>query len=329
MQSLRIPTSDILDKNGCWRHPSSVVLDKNDFSLPAGTKEKIGRLSLNYFDLDLNQKKKQEMRWKELTGKLTQEELGDPKDGRKQIDARRDAAFFLARSVLLKAKSDKTSSYWEQFEGLYAMLRNVMLAMIAASMYFLGWAASFTAVGHGFAAPKWLLITLLAAVYFSFARKGHSRKAEGHPDDVDNYGCPKTKTEDKWNRRFLWCLATLLAFSSFFTGAMVATAAKPKPAEANKPCAVCCSPCTAERDSKDESGISFNIEHPFWLMVILALATGVGSGRAYRGFKEFAREFALAVWRDFANFEVSPEKPGSGRATDWRDDPGFGPVLFS
>ncbi len=73
----------------------------------------------------------------------------------------RQDAFFLCRSALIKVKS---VSYGEQFQGMYALMRGLTLAFWAGSVYHAGWAAPqwksdrFTVVAVGFAA-----LVLLAA----------------------------------------------------------------------------------------------------------------------------------------------------------------------
>jgi hypothetical protein len=44
-------------------------------------------------------------------------------------------------------------------------------------------------------------------------------------------------------------------------------------------------------------------------MFMLGLVAALASGWAYRAYKEFAKQFALAIWQDFANFEVFPPQP--------------------
>lgn len=99
--SYDILPSTMVDSEGRERYPSNVLLDASDTSMDQETKKQIRSLSTKLFGLDL-----------------------DAQDS----DLRRAAVFFQARSALLKQKGDKGAVYWEQFEGLYAMARNVSLA---------------------------------------------------------------------------------------------------------------------------------------------------------------------------------------------------------
>ena len=307
IQSLRIPTSEMQDKNGCWRHPSNVLLDDDDFSLAHETKKKIHELATQHFKIDVKKK-------------------DDPKDKQKQIDGRREAVFFQARSALLKGGGEKT--YWEQFEGLYAMMRNLTLASAAGAFYFLGWSARYTPVSDDPTAPRWLLGALIAAVIFSVARPlRKSTKAQPGPTVTeqaleaaqkkpaveDEHCCPEKSSEEIWNRWLARGLATSLALTAFFGGMLTATAttAAARQPEPKKECAVCCTsvtPCPPQT-SQEEPQVAITVSHPGWLMFVLALGAAVVSGRTYRAYKEFAKQFALAVWRDFANFEVAPPQP--------------------
>jgi hypothetical protein len=50
---------------------------------------------------------------------------------------------------------------------------------------------------------------------------------------------------------------------------------------------------------------SVKIEKPGLIMFLLGLGVFLVTLRIHRAFKSFAKEFALAVWRDFANFEIA------------------------
>lgn len=300
MQSLRVPTSEMQDKKGCWRHPSNVLLDHDNTALAVETKDKILALSEKYFEIDLRPKQ------------------NDPKDSLKHVDGRRESAFFQARSALLKNKGEKTSVYWEQFEGLYAMMRNIMLASAAGAFYFLGWSASYTSGLGRVLSPFWLLVALFSALFFSVARpprkyaeNGPSEGAAGPKHDKYLDKRINKSAEEIWNRRLAWGLAISLAMSAFLSGGLIARASTSVPHEGQKASVACCTPLlpgSADSDFKQGSQVQIALGHPAWLMFILALGAGVLSGRAYRAYKEFARQFALAIWRDFANFEVIPER---------------------
>jgi hypothetical protein len=309
LQALRVPTSDMQDKHGCWRHPSNVLLDDDNFSLARETKQKIQELSKEHFKIDLHKNEK------------------DPNDTQKHIDGRREAAFFQARSALLKNKGEKTSVYWEQFEGLYAMTRNIMRASALGVFYFLGWSIKDASLSNRIFSPTWLLLALLAAVIFSIARAPRKNPTKSSPhttathhdagvtlkkdSEIDTYRCAEKSSEETWNRRLAWAFAVSLTLIAFFGGGLIARATTSSQVLApKKGCIVCCTPvrpCPTE-SGQEEPKITINIGHPAWLMFMLALGAALVSGWAYRAYKEFAKQFALAIWQDFANFEVSPRQ---------------------
>jgi len=329
LQSVRVPTSDMLDKNGCWRHPSNVLLDDDDFSLAHETKQTIHELAKKHFKIDV--KKKDDSKEAE-------------KDTQKHIDGRREAAFFQARSALLKNKGEKTSVYWEQFEGLYAMTRNIMRASALAVFYFLGWGIRYVAGSERILVPKWLALALVAAVIFAIARAPRKnlskttqpttahKQAEAATGrsallvaprtwwhkvlekipKKPNHQCPEKSSEETWNRGLAWAFALSLALTAFLGGGLIARATNTaQPPEPIKGCMVCCTPvvpCPAD-NAQEQAKFTINLGHPGWLMLMLALGAALVSGWAYRAYKEFAKQFALAIWQDFANFEVAPPQP--------------------
>lgn len=302
LQSLRVPTSDMPDRKGCWRHPSNVLLDEDDVSLAKETKKKIRKLSEAHFELKL--------------------------ESAEDTDHRREKAFFQARSALLKTKGDKTSVYWEQFEGLYAMTRNIMRASALGVFYFLGWGVKYASHADRIFAPIWLALALLAAAIFSVARAPRKDSAPALPNTTATHHdaaapavtekdarknnkdhCAEKNSEEIWNRRLAWAFAISLAFTAFFGGGLIARATTTSQTpEQKKASFLCCTPCPAD-SGQQEAKVSIDVGRSGWTMFMLALAAALASGWAYRAYKEFAKQFALAIWQDFANFAVLPPQP--------------------
>lgn len=116
-------SSTLKDSKGQRRYPSNVFLDKDNSTFSTVFKEKLseGIKASFHIDIDVN---------------AAVEVINS--SGR-EIDRRRQDAFFLCRSVLIKSK---TASYAEQFEGLYAMMRGLALAFLFGLIYNAGWYSS-------------------------------------------------------------------------------------------------------------------------------------------------------------------------------------------
>ena len=97
------------------RFPSDAALDAG--SMPETMRTKIAEIFQRRFGMDLR--------------------VDQPAS--KEIDAMRNHAFFLARSVLNR---EKTGSYAEQYQGMYALTRGLVVALVWGVAYWVGWAAS-------------------------------------------------------------------------------------------------------------------------------------------------------------------------------------------
>jgi hypothetical protein len=99
LQTMAVPAfpSTGRDSQGNRRYPSDIILDPEDNTFSPEFKEKLVNRIKSQFEID-------------VTGKPP------------TVSARRQDAFFLCRSVLIKGK---TVSYGEQFEGMYALMRGL------------------------------------------------------------------------------------------------------------------------------------------------------------------------------------------------------------
>lgn len=133
-----------LKKNprGKARFPSDMALDENS-DLPKVLRLKIGTFFKDQFGLDLGVDV-------------------DPDDA---TDKRRNAAFLIARQLLIR---EKTASYAEQFQGMYALTRGLVVVFAVASSYWLGWAVSIVRTTHLLGIALILLtVTLLVVINVS------------------------------------------------------------------------------------------------------------------------------------------------------------------
>jgi hypothetical protein len=283
--SYDILPSTMTDSEGHERYPSNVLLDATDKSLDQETKKRIRSLSAKHFDIHL-----------------------DARDA----DLRRAAVFFQARSALLKQKGEKGAAYWEQFEGLYAMARNTSLAMGMGAFYMFGWALALA--GHfdrfytleSLFALALVLIPLTGLIIASLRSAGSPRrdiagsKSPSHPAA----SAPKKPKHKQSGMIDHWRWVISLALIALAAGSQLALSRTdtPKAPESKTPCAVCCVGTTP--DAKDSPVPSVKIEKPGLIMFLLGLGVLLATLRIHRAFKSFAKEFALAVWRDFANFEI-------------------------
>ena len=284
--SYDILPSTMVDSEGRERYPSNVLLDASDNSMDQETKKRIRSLSTKLFGLDL-----------------------DAQD----TDLRRAAVFFQARSALLKQKGDKGAVYWEQFEGLYAMARNVSLAAGMGAFYFLGWGTALICHFDRFyalisAVASVLVWALLILVIVSSIRNARSpRRDIAGSRSPSGPSAPPMPPGKKFMSGVIshWVLALSLASISFLAGSQIALSRTDsrKTVESKPSCAVCC--FASAPDSQDSSASSVRIERPGFIMLLLGFAIFAATLRIHRAFKGFAREFALAVWRDFGNFEIT------------------------
>ena len=254
----RVLPSSTTDRFGDERFPSDLILDGNTFT--PETKNKIDQLSQKYFNLKLEPQDNPQQR-SEHQGVISR--------------SRKDA-FFQARSLLLK---DKKTSYWEQFEGLYALMRSVSTTCAASAAYFFGWGIGFShkdGLTSGFSQTdgwvNWSAGLFLFFVIITIPSCLQKTGTEKIAADA------KTKTKDKKKKFVPIALGVSLFFVACFAGMLLSLSWKNLP----------------------PSG-------PF-IMLVLALTAAIASIRCYVAYTSFAWLFAEHVWRDFANIE-KPEPP--------------------
>ncbi len=112
-----VPSWSAIDDTGRPRYPSEIYLDGTDEELPTRSKEDISDLMKKQFGLELQVS-----------------QVGD-----KAIDKLRNNAFLFARQILIQGKA---VSYAEQFQGMYALTRGLVLVFALACAYWLGWAVA-------------------------------------------------------------------------------------------------------------------------------------------------------------------------------------------
>jgi hypothetical protein len=258
----RVP--QIEDKSGRLRSPSSIVLDA-DQGLPPALRSQIGDLTEKF--------------WKIPSAELLAE----------NHDTERNAAFLQARNLLLQAKKQ---SYFEQFQGKYALLGGAAAVLLLTSAYYCGWAIAFipsTAVLYWSDRSPWLfgvfLIFLVLCLIFG--------------------------NRVRLDRVVLLSLLCLAAMLGGFVVANTSYQSAEEQKNVSTTCAVCCNTRSPE-GSENHASPSLRIDHKSSFMLILALAGLGGAARCYSGYKAFAREFAVGVWRDFANFEIVAKDSDKG-----------------
>jgi hypothetical protein len=111
-----LPSKFRRDSKNRLRYPSDMALDANP-EMPLVLVRKIASIFAEQFNLDLG--------------------VDQPPDD--EIDKRRNVAFLIARQALIREKS---ANYAEQFQGMYALTRGLVIVFAVACAYWLGWAAS-------------------------------------------------------------------------------------------------------------------------------------------------------------------------------------------
>ncbi len=290
------------NKFGASREFSDLLLDNDDLTLAQQTKYRINELSKKHFGLDLE------------TG-------ADSKVAQNSISRRRSSAFFQARSALLKYKGER-ASYWEQFEGLYALMRGATMAAAAATFYFLGWAIALLDHHAGLGWTKvFLLIFGVAALAFALAQEVPKKVPPATPEQCVEFLLAQKNLKEKnrdWSKMFTRGTAISLCLLLFGSAMLVARNAvehDQKAAGERHPISICClwpawTGAAEGKDSTKPEEAFINAGDRGFIMLLLTLATAVVSLRCHGAYKFFAREFALAVWRDFANFETTATKTG-------------------
>ena len=268
----------IRDDNGKLRAPSSVLLDQSPKSLAPAVRAKIRKLTNKYWEIP-------------KTPGVNDGSWDDVPD----LD--RTAAFLQARNLLLQAKKQ---SYFEQFQGKYALMGGMAAGLAVASEYYAGWA--FALIPSDWIAQvakygPYVLAGFLVVVVVCLGLMQNSR------------------------------VVLLLLLVGAFLGGFAAANTSPEPPQTHQStetqkgagavCAVCCDG-KSEGNGSSSASQALNIEHKATFMLILALvAFGTGL-RCYGTYKTFATEFAKGAWRDFANYDVlsdSDNKGGGGGGT--------------
>ncbi len=287
---------EIRDDNGKLRAPSSALLDESPKSLAPAVRAKIRKLANRYWEIP-------------QTPGVNDGSWADVPD------PERAAAFLQARNLLLQAKKQ---SYFEQFEGKYALMGGMAACLLVAAVYYAGWALGLAPSGSRSCAD-WLGHALAPylvffGIYCVVVQALSGRRVSPATQKVVNL-----------------VLLLSLAFGAF-VGGFVVGSVPDKPQEAQKAsqtekaaeaqkgaltsCAVCCvNKCESSEDNKASSGLQIQYKASF--MLILALVAFAAGVRSYGAYKAFATEFAKGAWRDFANYDVlsdSDNKGGGGGA---------------
>jgi hypothetical protein len=277
---------EIRDSKNEMRAPSSVLLDADQEPL-ARLRTKIGELAEKFWEIP------------------AAELLAD------KHDSDRAAIFLQARNLLLQSKKQ---SYFEQFEGKYALMGGMAAGLLIISAYYAGWAVALMpsayildwreCAAHALVPDLFVFVLYLVIIQI-----------------LDH-----TIRKKRKNKKFLWVyrvvLLLMLGSGAFFGGIVVARTSQARSETHNAtetqkgdstPCSVC---CVGKADSSDESKATpaLQIEHKATFMLILALVAFGAGVRCYGAYKAFAREFAMGVWRDFANFDLVCESANKSAA---------------
>lgn len=331
--ALSLMPSKVPDREGNLRHPSDLVLDHSDSSFTNVTKQRIAGLTRRYFQLDvspaenigsaLRQALEERMQFdktfsekqaaiagdlealereapfldklqRELRKKRIQEQQELVEASEKRIEnsehriraviQNRDEAFFLARSALLR---NEGHSYWEQFEGLYAMMRGISGACSASSSYLAGWFfALLCQTGGRQQMHFWngvvialLLLFLAIVLRFSISSLPVTRIYQQTRRDKEPLSEQREREEIG-----LWASRISLLFVPLLAGVFFGLNA-------------------AEFMGAQAKGSLAGVHAPL-LVLLAAFAALIVAVRCFGAYKAFAREFALAVWRDFSNIEA-------------------------
>jgi hypothetical protein len=241
--ALVVVPSRVRDPKGNLRAPSNILLDADD---PKFNED---------FKTDLTDKLKKAFNKKSLAE-----------------DSGRTDAFFQARAYLIR---NKASSYVEQFEALYAMMRGLGCAFLVGFAYLAGWTVSFHWKVQGVGLAMWCV--LAASIGGAIVATGVNKYIAEHPaTDKDER---KTLQERDLDATSFLALCGLLfaAGMGYFLGTW-----KPAPARME-----------------------------FFLWTALPVAW-IAAMRCLQAYRNFAESFAETVWRDFAGLygDDSAPKPG-------------------
>lgn len=288
------------DPKGKMRAPSAVLLDQRS-ALTPDVHAKVGRLA-NQF-------------WKFPKTFNSEDGSWD-----KVPPYERNAAFLQARNLLLQSGK---GSYFEQFQGKYALMGGVTTSLLVTALYYAGWAVAFMlpGCGTGFWWSIGILACLAAFVIYLFRlpmlevkrkREWETAKAE----DKDAVEEKNQKKERTLNNILLLALALGALLGGFvaanFSQEMETNKTSDTQKKASATCAVCCAG-NCEGSKESEGFPALPIEHEAIFMWFLAVLASGAAARCYGAYQAFAREFATGVWRDFANFDLLGESSSQGK----------------
>src|SRR5262249_51025553 len=289
---------------------SDIMLDATDTKFGLDLKKKISDLAGKVLGVEL--KFPEDLRLRQANLKITAKEnalneksaeLKAEGEAIKVLAGQGRDAFLQARSALLK---EKGTWYWEQFEGLYALMRGLCFSLGVAVWYLFGWSLVLgVREWFGTTRESWLplhwidgaaAVCLLVIFLFSYPRSSGPPPSE-LPKETRNF------------------LLAALAFVFLTMGVIAASTTKPgnetkKPSDASFITIVACPP----EGNTDSESKNLPIKAPAGWIGFLGLIAAVGSARCYGAYKTFADSFAENVWRDFGNIEAKWTKPEAPRS---------------
>jgi hypothetical protein len=228
-QTMAIPAfpSTAPDSHGHRRYPSDIILDEGDETFSPEFKKKLADQIQSQFDID-------------VTGESP------------SVSARRQDAFFLCRSALIK---DKTISYGEQFEGMYALMRGTGAAFLLGVGNYAGWGL---AILRPDLSHTNIAISLIAAVASAMIISRLGRKPGGLVV----------------SRVSFLCVGWALLCAGYLTG------------------------------------IDKSIPRNIGEALVAIVATVFLAQRCFGAYEFFARQFAMAIYRDFYAHEKTKSDGG-------------------
>jgi len=131
MASGAIPSKLVTDKSGNPTYPSVLMLNPSNPRIQATLRKRIAALVKARFDIDLD-----------ITTEIvdTTSDAVVARDGKsdKSIASERNNVFYLCRPVV-----NKTSSYAEQFQGLYVLMRGLFVSCLLGAAFYIGWLIAY------------------------------------------------------------------------------------------------------------------------------------------------------------------------------------------
>jgi hypothetical protein len=209
------------------------------------------------------------------------------------ISKSRKDAFFQARSALLKQKGPW---YWEQFEGLYALMRGTCCASVFSVFYLGAWALVWEAKTEHVGLFQNPIILLCSTVIAFLSLIGVLILSLSEPSPPRR----EPPTSKRWGLGFL--LAIVFGLIGMLAAAKITVATSDR-----KACAAVFSVSTCPPEAETSSGtqkLAVGADSYPVLFVLCVCLAAVAASRFYGAYKMFADSFAEHVWRDFANLEV-------------------------